>query len=294
MRNANVGGIGSPKKISSILAAAIGVIGVSLSFMANAADWSDTYIGYRVGNKFHDCCGNGQDEKKEIYSLGHSSKYKYGGNFFNVDVLMSDKNDPINGGDTGAMEFYLVYRHQLSLSAVSGNELKFGVVKDIAITAGFDLNSDNNAFAPKGRKFVVGPTLKFDVTGGFLDVSLLFRNEQNHNGYVAKVVNFDNTYGLNAAWSIPVTSINSKIDGFMDRIGPKGKDGFGFETKPETLMRVYLMYDVGNLANQPKTFYAGIGYEYWNNKYGGNAAGPGYSANGGKTNSPVLAVQAHF
>lgn len=258
-----------------------------LTTAASAADWSDNYVGYRYGEKFREpCCGT-TDIQKDIFSFTHVSGYKYGINFFTADFLLSDSNDPAAGGGGGAQEVYAVYRHQLLLSPVTGNTLSFGPVKEIALTAGFDLNSKNDAFAPRVRKFVIGPTIKFDVPG-FFDVSLLYRTERNHNGIVGKSVRFDDTYGVSLAWGIPIKAINAKFDGFLDYVGPKGKDGFGFETKAETLARVYLMFDVGKLASKPGTFYAGVGYEYWNNKFGGNPR------NLGKTSAPMLALEAHF
>lgn len=264
-----------------------GLIAVSVSVIANASDWSDTFVGYRQSNKFQEP-GNANDLHKDIVSFTHVSGYKYGSNFFTSDFLMSDSNDPANGGGGGAQEVYAVYRHQLSLSAVSGNKVAFSAVKDVAITAGFDLNSKDDQFASRVRKFVMGPTLKFDVPG-FLDVSLLLRTEQNHNGIVGKSVTFDTTYGVSVAWGIPLTSINSKFDGFIDYIGPKGKDGFGFETLPETLARAFVMYDLGSMGGKPGTFYGGIGYEYWKNKFGGNNL-----ANNGDTSAPMLSLEAHF
>jgi len=254
---------------------------------ALAADWSDTFAGYRVGTKFHEpCCGT-TDIRKDILSLTHVSGYKYGLNFFTADFLMSDDNDPAANGGGGAQEVYAVYRHQLSIGAVSGKSLAFGPIKDIAFTIGGDFNSKNDAFAPRVRKMVFGPTFKFAVPG-FLDVSLLYRTEQNHNGIVGSSVQFDPTYGVSIAWGIPIKAINSKFDGFLDYIGPKGQDGFGFDTKAETLARAYLMYDIGSLAGKAGTFYIGVGYEYWNNKFGGNPN------NYGKTNAPMLAAEAHF
>ena len=272
---------------NKILTVLVGAMGISFGILANAAEWSDTFAGYRTGNKFHEPCCQEADIRKDIFSITHVSGYKYGSNFFTADLLMSDSNDPIAGGAGGAQEIYAVYRHQLSLSAVSGSDIKFGAVKDVAITAGVDVNSKNDAFAPRVRKFVVGPTIKFDVPG-FLDVSFLLRTEQNNNGIVGKSVTFDTTYGVSVAWGIPLNSINSKLDGFLDYIGPKGKDGFGFDTKAETLARVYLMYDLGSLAGKKGTIYGGVGYEYWNNKFGGN------TNNYGNTNAPMLALEAHF
>lgn len=273
------------KRIAQVIAAAVCLAGGSLS--AYAADWSDASIGYRVGDKFHEpCCGT-TDIHKNILNFTYVSGYKYGINLFTADFLASDHNDPAAGGGGGAQEVYAVYRHQLLLGAVSGKSFAFGPVKDVAITAGFDLNSKDDAFGPRVRKFVIGPTLKFDVPG-FFDVSLLYRTEKNHNGIVGTSVDFDPTYGVSLAWGIPLDSIGAKFDGFLDYIGPKGKDGFGFDTKAETLMRAYLMFDVGKFADKPKTFYAGVGYEYWNNKFGGNPN------NYGKTNAPMLALEMHF
>lgn len=274
-------------KTSKFLAATIGAIGITLSCAASAADWSDTFVGYRQSNKFQEPGAGTADIRKDIVSFTHVSGYKYGSNFFTADFLMSDEKDPPNRGGGGAQEIYALYRHQLSLSSVSDSKVAFSVVKDVAITAGFDLNSKNDEFASRVRKFVFGPTFKLDVPG-FLDVSFLLRTEQNHNGILGKSVTFDNAYGVSIAWGIPLKSINSKLDGFIDHIGPKGKDGFGFETKAETLARVFLMYDVGNLGGKAGTFYAGIGYEYWKNKFGGNAN------NYGDTAAPMLALEAHF
>lgn len=273
-----------PRAVSASLAAALLL---SLSSAASAADWSDTFVGYRVGNSFHEPCCSTTDIHKNIFSITQVSGYKYGMNFFTADFLMSDRNDPAVSGGGGAQEVYAVYRHQLSMTAVSHHSHAFGVVKDIALTIGGDLNAKDDAFGPRVRKLVIGPTIKFDVPG-FFDVSLLYRTEQNHNGIVGASVHFDPTYGISLAWGIPFKAIHSKLDGFLDYIGPKGKDGFGFETKAETLARAYLMYDVGSLAGKAGTFYAGVGYEYWNNKFGGNPN------NYGKTKAPMLAAEAHF
>ena len=262
------------------------ITGLVINEGVPASDWSDTFAGYRYGTKFTEP-GNAIDIKKHIASFTHVSGYKYGLNFFTVDFLMSDDNDPAKDGGGGAQEVYAVYRHQLSLGSVTGKKLAFGVVKDMAITAGLDLNSKNDAFAPRVRKFVLGPTLKFDVPG-FFDVSLLYRTERNHNGIVGKSVKFDDTHGISAAWGIPITAINAKLDGFIDYVGKKGKDGFGQETAAETLMRVYLMFDVGVHMGRKGAFYVGPGFEYWQHKFGA-ASGPGNN-----TRAPMIALEAHF
>lgn len=51
------------------------------------------------------------------------------------------------------------------MSKVFERSFANGVVRDLALTAGFDLNTKNTRFAPRKRLLVVGPTIKFDVPG---------------------------------------------------------------------------------------------------------------------------------
>ena len=264
----------------------LGALALGASSNLYAADWSDTFVGYRYSSKFAEPAISG-DISKNIFQLNHVSGYKYGTNFFNVDFLISDNKDPAAGGGGGAQEVYAVYRHNLSLSKVSGVPMKFGVIRDVGITAGFDFSSKDTAFAPRVRKFVIGPTFSFDVPG-FFDVSLLYRTERNHNGIVGADVSFDPTYGVSAAWGIPFQmGLPVVFKGFADFIGKKGKDGFGVETEPETLINASLMFDVGSLAGLKQAVFVGPGYQYWNNKFGSTGVGTRESA-------PMIQAEVHF
>jgi hypothetical protein len=56
--------------------------------------FSDTSIGYRYGTEFAEPFNNNAISK-DIINLNHVSGYKYGTNFFNVDMLLSDNKDPV-------------------------------------------------------------------------------------------------------------------------------------------------------------------------------------------------------
>ncbi|MFK0376647.1 hypothetical protein [Pandoraea sp. NPDC090278] len=251
-------------------------VGALASAPAAAFTWSDTSIHYAYGNDFRepgvtDASGRAAQIAKQIVSLTHSDGYAYGTNFFNVDMLMSNKADPANNGSTGATEFYATYRHQLSLNAVTGSNLfTRGPLRDVSIAAGFDLNTKNTAFAPEKRMFVVGPTLQFDVPG-FWNVSLLFRTERNYNGIVGQSVHFSNTAMMETAWSIPFHLGGTPLhfEGFANVVAPKGQDGFGAQTRTEILLHPKVMLDVGHWLNlKARTLEAGVGWEYWYNKFG--------------------------
>ena len=101
---------------------------------AQAADWSDTSVGYRYGSQFREPY-NPDDIAKSILDLQHVSGYKYGTNFFNVDLLLSNSKDPAAlNSSNGAHEAYVVYRHFLDLGKVSGKDFKFGPVRGAALT----------------------------------------------------------------------------------------------------------------------------------------------------------------
>jgi len=258
---------------------------------ATAADWSDTSASWRYGTQFAEPAID-KDIKKNIFALTHVSGYKYGSNFFNVDFLLSDENDPAAGGKGGAQEVYAVYQNQLHLGKVTGADLSFGPVRDIAITTGFDASAKNTDFAARVRKFTFGPTLKFGVLDGWVDFSLMYYKETNHNGIVGKDVNFESTYRVAAAWGIPFNagSLPISLNGFFTYTGEKGKDGFGADTKPETLTDIFLMADVGALAGKKGTFLAGIGYEYWQNKFGNDHE----QVVGSTGKTPMVKAEVHF
>lgn len=277
-------------------------LAVSAAPQLSAATWSDTYIGYRYGTQFTEP-SNPDKVKKHVLQLTHASGYAYGQNFFNVDLLQSNNMDPANGelkGEgKGATEAYLTYRHQLHLGKVFDTDLSFGPVKEVALTAGFDLNTKNTTFAPRKQMLVVGPTLKFDVPKGFVDLSLLYAYERNHCGLPSNLaacnktndISFDPYYVLSLAWGLPFQAgpVPMKFQGFGNYNGAKGEDYGGNGTKPEVLVRTSLMVDVGQLAfDKSNTLWAGVGYEYWDNKFG-NHGKPGVD-----TRAPTFQLEWHF
>lgn len=268
--------------------------------LASAATWSDSFLGYRYGTQFHEP-SNTKDVRKHVLQYSQASGYSVGQNFVNLDILQSDKNDPSSGGDTGATEFYLTYRHQLHLGKLLERDLSFGPVKEVAFTAGFDLNTKNTTFAPRKRLVVAGPTLKFNVpNNGFFDLSLLAGKEWNHCGLGSCTDHehgFDNQLILSAAWGLPFQAgpVPLKLQGFINYNTDKGKDYAGVKTEAETLMRTSLMVDVGQMAaGRKNTLLVGVGYEMWLNKFGNHATAAGVTKPGINTYAPTLQMEWHF
>ncbi len=268
----------------------IGALGMAT--VAQAMDWSDTFVGFRYGEHFTEPAVT-KKIQKEIYQLGHASGYSHGQHFFNLDILKSDGNDPKKDSDSGAVEAYLVYRHQLYLSKVFDRSFAFGPVKEVAFSSGFELNYKNTDFSTRKRQLLLGPTLKFDVPG-YLDLSLLYSMEWNHCGLPScqtENIQFDPYYVVHLAWGLPfqLLDVPLKFQGFASYKTEKGEDYFRQDTGEESLIRTALMVDVGKLAfGQKNRFWVGPGYEYWRHKYGA------VNKPGVNTYAPTLHVEWHF
>jgi len=266
---------------------------------AQAADWSDTSVSWRYGQAFREPF-NPNKISKHIFALTHASGYKYGSNYFNVDLLQSDRNDPASLTQTsGAQEAYVVYRHTLDIGKLSGQDIKFGPVKGVGATVGFDWNTKNDVgYNSRKRMLVAGPTLMWDVPG-FLNTSILVLRESNAPSgafppisLVRDRYTYDTHPMLSASWGIPVAE-GWSFEGYLNFIASKGKDEVGNATGPETNIDMALMYDIGSQFGQPKNrFRVGLEYQFWNNKFGNTAATTG--GRGQRASTPMVRAEYHF
>ncbi len=267
------------------------------SVASQAADWSDTALSLRYGTAFHEpfdlkADGSAKDIAKDILGLTHVSGYKYGTNFFNVDMLMSNGADPGVGTTAGAQEVYVVYRTMLDIGKVAGHDIKFGPARGLGVTAGFDLNSKNDYYASKKRMLVVGPTLMFDVPG-FVNLSALVLKESNASEVATCGCRYTyKTHGaLELDWGVPIASLPLSFNGYAQYIGSKGLDETGTPTAAETHIDMNVMADIGALAGGAKnTFKLGFEYEYWRNKFGNTTTGDA----GATAKTPMIRAEYHF
>lgn len=239
------------------------VVLLAASSGAMAADWSSNSIGYRYAPSQSEP-GVTDKVSKNILSFTHVSGDSLGGNFFTIDLLKSSSKDPANGSAQGAQEWYGFYQRNFSLSAMTGNKTGYGFAKDLSLTARVDAGAKNTTFAPAPLKLWLGMEAAMPVSAGFWNVGVSAYKETNNNGIAGKSVSFKVAPALTSAWAIPVGGMGT-FGGFASVVGPKGKDGFNVETKTETLLQAKFMFDVMG----PKSgLTAGVGVEYWNNKFG--------------------------
>lgn len=253
---------------------------------SHALEWSDNYIGLKVGNRFSEP-GITPAIRKNIYEFTHISGDKLGKNLFVGQILESDSNDPAAGGTAGAQEFFGFYRRSFSLSKLTGSSMAFGPVKDVSLVGRFDRGTKNIQFAPAARKLMAGVAFDLAVPKGYAEASIYAYHEKNYNGIVGKNVNFDTTVRVDLNWGIPVNlGIPVEWRGGLAVTGKKGHDGFGNATKPETRLYTELLAPISALPG----LMVGVGYEMWRNKYGANQK----AVPGAKQDGLLLVAEYHF
>jgi hypothetical protein len=238
---------------------------------AHALEWSDNAFKLSYGTAYREPA-NSENISKTIFSFTHVDGYRFGSNFLNLDFLYSTsgEGDDVQGVSNvptaGAMEVYAVYRNTLSFNKIGNTKtFTFGPVRDVGFVLGVDLNTKNHGFSSRKIMPIGGLGFAFNVPG-FLNVELLANKEWAVNGITGKSVTFDVTPTLAASWGIPVYGPVT-FEGFGSVNLPKGKDGFGNDTKTEVLVQPKVMLDVGKFLGS-SGYQIGVGFEYWLNKFG--------------------------
>ena len=285
------------KRLLMLAAAALAITGGQ----AKAQGFSDTWLGLRdvltASNPGAE--KGGRDVNKVVTNFGHFDAGAYGSNFVNLDILLSNPNEPAANSTGGSTEFYFVYRGQLSLDQF-GMTTKFGPLRAITLEAGGDLEGENNAFGADKKAIVAGPNFQFDVPG-FLNIGVHAYHEWNHNGFSScpsncgkgGPVEFDTTAEFEIVWLFPLTFTGLPLDfrGFTNVVLPKGKDGFGGQTKVEVLARPAIYLDLGQvIAGKPHKVFAFLQVELWENKFGNDHT----KVSGAEEISPVFGLEYHF
>lgn len=299
------------KLLPSLLALCAGMAAAPVQ--ASDFQWSDTYLNYRYlwqDQQPHQGGGH-NDTQEHALNVSHSDGWTYGQNFVSLEIEEFSHQDPNNaaGGtgknSTGSGEFYGLFR-----STFSGNKIfdtkafAFGPVKDVGLEIGGDWCTQNDAFASHKKLLVLGPQFSFDLPKGYFDVSLHIAHEWNSNGFHSYgqngdgADNFDLVPELETAWLVPfnIASVPLKFTGYANVIGPKGRgDSQDAKHTTEYLAHPKLMVDVGALTGgTPNKFDAGVGYEYWLNKFGDEKYGSTPVLEGTVQHAVFFEVGYHF
>jgi hypothetical protein len=260
-------------------------LAVTIASPALAYDFSDTEVGYSYGWQYKEPgTANGANILQHNFYLNHVDGYSLGTNFVGIDITKWGPNNPAvcapcsSGGqqDIGSAELYSVWRTSFSGNKVTKSSMfTWGPIKDISWEMGADLEVQNTSFGAEKRLIVAGPQFSINIPKGFWNISLHISKEWNNNGFFG-ATNFDAAPELETQWLYPIEigPVSINFTGFLNIVGPKGVGGGSGptstgQTRTEILAHPKFLVDVGALAfNMPGKLEAGVGFEYWLNKFG--------------------------
>jgi len=253
----------------------IGTAMIALSALAvtnvYAETWSSTEIHLQAFGELEQA-GTGGTADATIITFQHAGGWEYGDNFFFIDHLRYSVNNDANFPVDDSSEFYGEWYSNFSLGAISGNDLSFGLIKDIGLVAGAN-------FAPEVDSMWILPGVRFSLDlPGFafaqFDVtSYLHQGGGSASSPVFTVIDEDSSFMVDFAWAYPfkIGSTSWSFEGHLEYIdGRQQVNNFGTtELESWVLFQPQIRLDLGEvLANKAGKFFVGIEYQYWKNRLG--------------------------
>lgn len=257
-------------KLIKILIPCIALSTVLSSVSVFAETWGNTEIHIQHGEL--ERVGTGGTADSTILTFQHAGGWEYGDNFFFIDHSRHSVKNNANFPVDDSSEFYGEWYSTFSLSAISGKDFSFGVVKDIGIVAGFN-------FAPEvdSNWFLPGVRFSLDLPGfAFAQIALtsyIHQGGGSADSSAFTVVDEETSYMVDFSWDYPfkLGDASWNITGHLEYIdGRERTSSFGTsELSSWILFQPQVRLDAGELLGaKAGRLFVGIEYQYWKNKLG--------------------------
>lgn len=211
---------------------------------AGAAEWSSTNVQYLYGDSYTNVADD-TEVSASIITLEHVNGWKYGDNFFFVDMTNPDRNGAKLG--TG---FYGELSPRLSFGKIFGKDMSAGILKDVLITTTAE----------------VGQGFHNYLYGIAVDLNIPKTPVAQVNFYVRNEIGPGKDLGnqITLVWLTPfnIGGIALAFEGFFD---------YAFEmdhAEDNIITAPRLLVDVGKTWGAEGVLQAGVEYQIWRNKYG--------------------------
>jgi len=219
---------------------------LTMALMTNAssADWQSTNVQLLHGSDYEDLGGAIDDKEKTVFTFEHANGWKYGDNFFFLDV-----SNPSSVGTA----YYSEFAPRFSFGKITGSDLSFGIVKDVMFAMGWEFGSNLHAV-------LYGVGMPLDLPGfAFSDINFYVRESSSDTFGKSKT-----GYQVTFDWLYPFSVGSTKwaFEGFIDYAF--GEDGGANAKEDNIIAGPRLLLDVGDALQ------VGIEYQIWRNKFGIN------------------------
>lgn len=245
---------------SGLLALGAGGVLMTLAGAAQAgsANFATTNIQYLHGTRYADFDPNGgfsDDDEAGIVTVEHFNVWKYGDNFFFVDITNPfGKGDGFGTTAETSAAYYAELSPRLSLGNIfAGHELSAGIVKDVLFTATLEIPE-----SPVEQTLLYGLAVDLKVPGlQFFQFNWYIRDSQDSD--------IDSGQQITLVWGAPfkLGPVPMVFEGFFDYAWGEDPLEDNIITAPR------LLVDVGGLAGWGENkLQVGVEYQIWRNKFG--------------------------
>ncbi len=212
---------------------------------AYSAIWSSTNVEYLYGWNWNKDMGK---EEKAVITIEHASGFKYGDNFFFVDIT-----HPL--GDTANHEeVYGQWDPRFSLGKISGSSLAFGPIGDVLVTGELGYGANPLGFYQREYNYGIGLDIKAPWFA-YLAINFWVHDTPYNDGM---------TFQISPYWGLPfkISNVGFMFEGFLDFIGDEGK------TAPSMITQPRLLLDLGSLWKAEGNLFVGTEVDFWWNEFG--------------------------
>lgn len=213
--------------------------------------WSTTNVEYLYSSHYNPIFGTSKE--RSVVTLEHADGWKYGDNFFFIDVTNADRED-----DQGARaSFYGELSPRLSFGKILGKDLSVGPFSDFLFTSTLEI-PQYNGFPGTEQVYLYGLAADFKLPIQFAFLQLNFYRRDNQASA------YGDGYQATLAWGIPIAAgpVLLSFEGFLDY----AFDQKGLEDNIISAPR--LLLDVGNFLGKPGCVQVGVEYQIWRNQFG--------------------------
>ncbi|MYB06837.1 MAG: nucleoside-binding protein [Gemmatimonadetes bacterium] len=191
-----------------------------------------------------------------VLTLQHASFWRFGDNFFFVDLMEDGVGDGFNDKDA-----YGEWYSNLSLRKLGGRDLGFGPFADFGIFAGVAFGADANVL-----QWLPGARIAWNLPGFvFLNTDFMMAVDGTDGLDGGSPPERDSRFGIdiNGLFPFDLGSQSFSITGHAEYFVAT-TDELGNDVPASILAQPQLRWDIG----AENGLFVGIEYQYWSNKLG--------------------------
>lgn len=182
---------------------------------------------------------------RDTLTFEHMDEWKYGDNFFFLDV----NNFATRDSEIAKTTLYGEWHSRFSFSKILEKKVSWGLIDDL-------LTAHNIDFSENSLAYLNGLGFSLNLPGfDFANVNTLLRDNVDQDGF---------TWQVNMNWNVPFSlfGLHWAYGGFIDFAGHEGNLAWNI------ISHTQLLFDIGEYWGYNNQIWAGTEFLFWHNEFG--------------------------